>query len=128
LLRKLDLEQQQVFVAVIVLLVLGRDADELDRRARRVESAANAAGLRARTSAFLQQEGLTASGPWAQLPPALGSVAPRNMPADTVAAAMPFVAGTVNHGRGIVLGRDASGGLVLYDRWTPPAEAGIANP
>jgi len=128
LLRKIDQEQQQVFAVVVVLLVLGRDAKEVEQRARRVEAAAAAAGMRVRAAIFLQQEGLAAAGPWAWLPPRLAPIAPRSMPSETVAGAFPFVGGSVNHGRGILLGRDDRAGLVLFDRWTPPEEAGITNP
>jgi hypothetical protein len=36
--------------------------------------------------------------------------------------------GGINHGHGIALGMDSSGGLVLLDRWNPPEHAGITNP
>lgn len=128
LLRKIDQEQQQVFAVVVVLLVLGRDADEVANRSRRVEAAAAAAGIRIRSAVFLQQEALTAAGPWAVLPPKLAPIAPRSMPAETLAGAFPFVGGSINHGRGILLGRDDRTGLVILDRWRPPADAGITNP
>ncbi|BDG59772.1 VirB4 family type IV secretion system protein [Caldinitratiruptor microaerophilus] len=128
LLRKIDQEQQQVFVAVVVLLVLGRDPEELDRRTRRVEAAAAAAGMRARTLAWLQQEGLTAAGPWAWLPEPVRQAAPRHLPSETVAGAFPFVGGGLNHGSGIVFGRDAQGGVVLVNRWSPPPDAGADGP
>ena len=35
--------------------------------------------------------------------------------------------GGINHGSGIVLGHDADGGMVLIDRWNPPADSGITN-
>lgn len=128
LLRKIDQEQQQVFAVVVVLLVLGETPDEVEKRARRVEAAAAAAGMRVRSAIFLQQEGLAAAGPWALLPQRLAPIAPRSMPAETVAGAFPFVGGSINHGRGILLGRDDRAGLVLMDRWQPPEDAGITNP
>lgn len=128
LLRKIDQEQQQVYSVVVVLLVLARDQDELDKRCRRVEAAAAASGMRVRTAVFLQQEALRAAGPWALLPDRLAPVAPRSMPSETIAGAFPFVGGSINHGSGVVLGRDDNAGLVIFDRWTPPADAGIINP
>lgn len=128
LLRKIDQEQQQVYNVVVVLLVIGRDQDELDKRCRRVEAAAAASGLRVRSAVFLQQEALKAAGPWALLPDRLAPVAPRTMPSETVAGAFPFVGGSINHGSGIVLGRDDTAGLVILDRWQPPADAGVTNP
>lgn len=128
LLRKIDQEQQRVFSVIIVLLVLADNPSELDKRSRRVEAAAAAAGLRVRSAVFLQQEGLTATGPWALLPNQLATVAPRAMPSETIAAAFPFIGSGVNHGSGIVLGRDKDGGLVLINRWEPPQNLGITNP
>lgn len=128
LLRQIDQEQQQVFTVTVVLLVLAADKTELDQRTKRIEAAASAAGLRAREATFLQWDGLTAAGPWAQLPAAVQEVAPRLLPSQTVSAAFPFVGGSINHGSGIVLGRDAEGGLVIVDRWAPPGGLGAEGP
>lgn len=117
LLRKIDQEQQHVFQATAVLLVLGKDQDELDRRVRRVQATAAGSGMRARVVPFTQQDGLTAVGPWAWLPEDLQTIAPRHMPAETIAWSFPFTGGGVNDGSGILLGRDASGGLAIVDIW-----------
>ena len=50
------------------------------------------------------------------------------MPAATVAATYPWVSSGLNHGRGIVLGRDDAGGIVLIDRRDPPDGSGVTNP
>lgn len=128
LLRQIDQEQQQVFLVTVVLLVLARNEATLDKRTKRVEAAAVAAGLRAREATFLQQHGLTASGPWAWLPGPLQTLARRTIPSRTVAAAFPFIGGSINHGSGIVMGRDPQGGLVIVDRWNPPAGLGAEGP
>lgn len=128
LLRQIDQEQQQVFTVTAVLLVLAAHTADLDKRTHRIEAAASAAGLRAREATFLQWDGLTAAGPWAQVPASVQDVAPRLMPSQTASAAFPFVGGSINHGRGIVMGRDAQGGLVIVNRWTPPADLGTEGP
>ncbi|WP_374713232.1 VirB4 family type IV secretion system protein [Symbiobacterium terraclitae] len=117
LLRKIDQEQQRVFLATVVLLVLAKDQEELDKRVRRVEAAAAGAGMRARAVPFTQADGLVAAGPWAWLPADLQSIAPRHMPAETIAWAFPFSGGGINDGSGVLLGRDSAGGLVIVDIW-----------
>lgn len=117
LLRKIDQEQQRVFLATVILLVLARDQEELDKRVRRVEAAAAGAGMRVRVIPFTQADGLAAAGPWAWLPPDLQTIAPRHMPAETIAWAFPFSGGGINDGSGVLLGRDSAGGLVIVDIW-----------
>jgi type IV secretory pathway VirB4 component len=117
LLRKIDQEQQQVFYVTVVLLVLAPDQETLERRTRQVEATLAAAGMRARTATFRQEQGLKAAGPWAVLPKDTEEAGARNMPAETVAASFPFTASGINDGSGVVLGRDRDGGLVLVDIW-----------
>ncbi len=127
LLRKIDAEQQSVFTVGVVLMVTAPDEATGLRRAKRLEGMLAAAGMRARPLAFRQEEGLKAVGPWGIFPESLKGGAPFQLPAETLAAAFPFSSGGINHGHGIVLGHDSSGGLILFDRWIPPADAGISN-
>ncbi len=127
LMRKVDAEQQSVFTAGVVLLVTAPDEATGLRRAKRLEGMLAAAGMRARPLAFRQEEGLKAVGPWGIFPASLRGGAPFQLPAETLAAAFPFSSGGINHGHGIVLGHDSSGGLILLDRWTPPPDSGISN-
>ena len=119
-LRRIDQEQQQVFYLTVVLLVLAPTLEELARRKRRIEAVAAAAGMRARVALFCQEPGLRAAGPFADPAPEITMMGSRNMLADTVAAAYPWTSAGLNHGRGLALGRDPDGGLVLVDRWDPP--------
>ena len=127
LLRKLDAEQQAVFTTGVVLLVTAPDEATGLHRCRRVEGTLAAAGMRARVLAYRQEDGLRAAGPWGLFPESLRGGAPFQLPAETLAASFPFSSGGINHGHGIVIGHDTSGGLVLFDRWNPPADAGISN-
>lgn len=126
LLRKIDQESQKVYRVAVILLVLAPDEEELNRRCRQVEAACAAAGMRARTAVYRQEDGLKAAGPWALLPQEIDALAAREMPAETIAASYPWVAAGLNHGIGVVLGRDDAGGLILVDRWN--ASEGITNP
>jgi len=128
LLKKVDQEAQKVYKVAVVLMVLAPDEEELARRSRQVEAACAASGMRARTAVYRQEGGLKAVGPWGLLPEEVGELAGREMPAETIAAAYPWVASGLNHGRGVVWARDASGGLILVDRWQPPEGSGITNP
>ncbi|KKM13033.1 conjugal transfer protein TraC [Clostridiales bacterium PH28_bin88] len=128
LLKKVDQEAQKVYRVAVVILVLAPDEEELARRSRQVEAACAAVGMRARTAVYRQEDALKAAGPWALLPPDIEVLGGREMPAETIAAAYPWVASGLNHGRGVVWARDADGGLVLVDRWDPPEGSGLTNP
>lgn len=127
LLKKIDQEGQKVFRFGAVLLVLAPDEEELSRRVRHVEGVCAGAGMRVRPAVFRQEDGLRAAGPWALLPAEIDGMVGREWPAETVAATYPWIAEGLVHGRGCVWGKDAGGGLVLLDRWRPPAEAGLTN-
>ncbi len=128
LLKQIDQESQRVYRAAVLLLVVAPDEEELSRRVRQVEASCAAASMRARPAVFRQEEGLKAVGPWGLLPREIADLGAREMPAATVAAAYPWVSSGLNHGRGIVLGRDDAGGIVLIDRRDPPDGSGVTNP
>jgi len=128
LLKKVDQEAQKVYRVAVVILVLAPDDEELNRRCRQVEAACAGAGMRARTAVYRQEDGLKGAGPWGLLPAEVEALAAREMPAETIAAAYPWVASGLNHGRGAVWGRDVDGGLILVDRWDPPEGSGVTNP
>ena len=125
LMKQIDAEQQSVFQCGVFLVVSAPDADTGVRRAKRMEGQMAAHGMRLRVLAFRQEDGLKASGPWGLWPADLQG--DHLWPAQTVAAAWPFGGGGIHHGSGLVLGHDSAGGLVMIDRWNPPAESGITN-
>lgn len=127
LIKKVDQEAQKVYRVAVIIQVLASDEEELGRRSRQVEAACAASGMRVRTAVYRQEEGLQAAGPWGLLPREIEAMAGREMPAETIAAAYPWVAAGLNHGRGVVWARDTDGGLVLVDRWRPPEDSGITN-
>jgi len=127
LMTQIDQEQEGVFAVVLVLCVWAEDAESGQRRARRLEARLGAAGVRIRPLMWRQADGLKAAGPWVITPEDLVGPAPILLPASTLAAAWPFSQAGINHGRGIVLGEDPDHGLVMLDRWNPPANSGIAN-
>lgn len=117
LLKKIDLEQQNVFYMTVILFITATDRETLNRRTRQVEASLAAAGMRGRTLLFRQEQGLKSLGPWMELQPELFSVGGRNMPVETVAASFPFVSGGINDASGVMLGRDQAGGIVVIDIW-----------
>ena len=127
LLKKIDAEQQSLFLTGVFLLVTAPDAVTGRQRCQRLEGLAAAQGLRLRPLVYRQHEGLLSMGPWGQWHPDLKGSAPFQLPAETLAAAFPFSYGGINHGSGILLGRDDHRGLVLINRWDPPAEEAITN-
>lgn len=118
LLKKIDSEQQNVFYVTVVMVISANDLDELQHRKKRVESILAAAGMRGRTPMFRQEEGLRTAGPFKMLEPDIAAIGARNMPVETVAAAYPFVYSGINDGKGVLIGTDKSGGIVLIDFWT----------
>lgn len=128
LLKKVDQEAQKVYKVAVVILVLAPYEEELNRRCRQVEAACAGAGMRVRTAVYRQEQGLKAAAPWGLLPKEVADMAAREMPAETIAAAYPWVASGLNHGKGVVWGRDADGGIILVDRWEPPEGSGVTNP
>ncbi len=127
LMRKIDQESHRVFRVAVFLLVLGRDEQEIRQRIRRVEGACAAAGMRARAATFRQEPALLSAGPWAVFHKEMNEAVGREMPAETIAAAYPWVTSGLNHGRGCLWGRDSQGGVVLIDRWNRPPDSGMAN-
>lgn len=117
LLKKIDSEQQSVFYITVVLLISATDLDSLQHRTKQVESILAAAGMRARTPMFRQEEGLRTVGPFKILEKNISDIGQRNMPIESLAAAYPFVYSGINDGEGILLGTDKSGGIVLVDFW-----------
>lgn len=117
LLKKIDLEQQNVFYLTVLLLVVAPDRETLDRRTRQVASALAAAGMRGRALIFRQEQGLRSVGPWGILEPELLKAGGRNMPVETVAASFPFVSSGINDASGVMMGRDQAGGVVVVDIW-----------
>ena len=127
LLKKIDAEQQSLFLTGVFVLVTASDEVTGRQRCQRVEGLAAAQGLRIRPLVYRQHEGLLSLAPWGQWHPDLKGSAPFQLPAETLAAAFPFSFGGINHGSGILLGRDDHRGLVLMNRWDPPAEEAITN-
>ena len=127
LIRQIDAEQQHVFRTLVVLTVHAPDAATGLQACRRLEAACAGQGLRARPLLYRQEDGVKAAGPWGWWPKALQGDTPHTWPVASLAAAWPFGGGTINHGRGIILGKDESGELVVLDRWDPPREYGIPN-
>ncbi len=127
LMKQLDSEHQSAFTIAIILTVSAPDEATGLRLAKRLEGQLGSASIRARTLAFRQESGLKAAGPWGILPADLIGTTPYVLPVGTVAASWPFSSGGINHGHGVAMGRDSSGGLVLIDRWNPPDSAGITN-
>jgi len=125
LMKQIDAEQQGVFRVGVFVMVTAPDAATGLRRAKRLEGQLAAQGLRARPLVYYQDEGLKAAGPFGLWPEPLKG--DHIWPVGTVAASWPMGGGGINHQSGVVLGHDADGGLVLVDRWNPPAEAGITN-
>ncbi|MBZ4687327.1 MAG: Type secretory pathway VirB4 component-like protein [Clostridiales bacterium] len=128
LMRKIDQESQNVYTMTVTVMITAHTEDELNKKTRQVETACAGSGIRARTSVYLQEQGLKSAGPFGLVDKRIVEAGGKEVPAETVAAAYPWVSSGLNHGKGTVIGRDTEGGLILVDRWNPPEGAGITNP
>lgn len=127
LLKEIDRDQQSV-VNLTTLLLVGAENDEsLEVRCRRVEAELAAGGLRARTPILRQEDCLKGLTPWEMVPKNITAIGQRNMTAKTAAASYPFVFSGLNDGKGILLGTDTDGGIVLTDFWVRQSDRTNSN-
>lgn len=117
LLKKIDEEQQQVSYICVILLITGRDKEQLQERIKRVQARLASKGMRGRVPMLKQEEGLRMVAPWGFMEQDIFNLGARNMPSESIAAAYPFVYSGLNDGEGILLGQDKTGGIVLVDFW-----------
>lgn len=117
LLKKIDQEQENVFYVTIAIMVTARDKEELDKRAKKVESALAASKMKGRVALFRQEDALLAVSPYGTCPESIKEIASRNMPVSTIAGAFPFNSSGLNDGSGFIFGKDNQGGLILLDPW-----------
>jgi GTPase SAR1 family protein len=127
LLKEIDRDQQSV-VNLTTLLLVGAENDEsLEVRCRRVEAELAAGGLRARTPILRQEDCFKGLTPWEMVPKNITAIGQRNMTAKTAAASYPFVFSGLNDGKGILLGTDTAGGIVLTDFWVRQSDRTNSN-
>lgn len=117
MLKKIDREQQQVVDMTVVLTVQAHDLELLEQRTRKVEAALAGNGMRGRVPMLKQELAYRTVGPWGILESKIRDIGRRNMPVSSAAASFPFVYSGLNDGKGILLGKDETGGIVLLDVW-----------
>ncbi|MGG3471569.1 conjugal transfer protein TraC [Neobacillus pocheonensis] len=117
LLQKIDAEQQNVANMVCVILIAAADMEQLNNRTKEVEATISGMRMRARTPLFKQEQALKTVGPWGILDPDIKEMGYRNMPVESVAAGYPMVYSGLKDEKGILLGTDKAGGIVLADLW-----------
>lgn len=127
LFQKIDQEQQSVFYCLTLIAVVAADQKELDKRVRSVEGSIAAQGMRPRGLMFKQEKGFIAAGPWFETFDEIDQIGARNVPAETIAAAMPFTATNLNDGSGFILGRDKKNEVVIMDIWRRGGDRANSN-
>lgn len=127
MLKKIDEDQQKVFNVVVVIMVTASDEDVLNMRTRNVEQRLAGMGMRGRAPLNKQEEAFISVGPWAILHPDTYKFGWRNMPAESVAGAYPFIYSGLNDEDGVLLGKDDTGGIVLIDIWKRFADRTNSN-
>lgn len=117
LVKKITDEQQNVFLMTVVLAITAPDEKNLLARSKNVQQILAGMGMRVRSAVYRQEAGYKAVGPWVMLDKTIKDMGARNMPVESVAASFPFTSSNLNDGRGIQLGTDRSGGIILLDIW-----------
>jgi len=127
LLKEIDRDQQNVVNLTTAFLVGAKNEEALEVNCRRVESELAAGGLRARSPILRQEDCLKGLTPWEMIPKSITAMGQRNMTAKTAAASYPFVFSGLNDGKGILLGTDTAGGIVLTDFWIRQSDRTNSN-
>lgn len=117
LVRKINDEQQNVFLMTVVLAITAAEDKKLRARVKNVEQILAGMKMRIRTAMYRQEAGYKAVGPWVSLDKTIKDMGARNMPVESVAGSFPFTSSNLNDGRGILLGSDRSEGVILLDIW-----------
>ena len=130
-------DEQNIFYLVVTLLITAEDAEELDRKTKRVQSMLSSFSMKGRIAIHEQELVLKATGPWNILPKEIFEMGKRNMPAETVASAFPFMATILNDGTGVIVGKakqgkiskdkDSGSGLILLDMWKKQGDRTNSN-
>ncbi|MBW5471560.1 conjugal transfer protein TraC [Brevibacillus formosus] len=117
LVKKINEDQQNVFLMTVVLAITAPDEKKLRARVKSVEQKLAGMKMRVRTAMYRQEPGYKAVGPWVTLDRTIKEMGSRNMPVESVAGSFPFTSSNLNDGRGIQLGTDRSKGIILLDIW-----------
>lgn len=117
LLQKIDQEQENVFYMNVSIKITGRDKEELDRKAKRIESSIAGSRMKGRTAMFKQEDGLTATSPYGICPQSIKDIGDRNMPVSTVAGSFPYNTSGLHDEKGMIFGKDSKGNLIILNPW-----------
>lgn len=134
LIRKIR-EEQNIFYLVVTLFITAENTEELDRKTKKVQSTLASFSMKGRIAVDEQKQILKSVGPWNILADEIFQTGKRNMPAETAAAAFPFVATTLNDGTGVLIGKAKQGksknkdstGLIVLDIWNKKGDRTNSN-
>jgi len=110
-------KNEKVVLMTITVFLRAIDKDTLESLKTRVKNIASGNGLKVRTISFRQQESLKTVSPYFQHQKSILNLGEQIMPMSTASASFPFNNSGVNHGKGVLLGKDAGGGILLIDLW-----------
>jgi len=127
LLQKIDQEQENVYYVSVAIMITAPTKELLDRKSRKIESILAGSKMKGRTPMFRQEDALSAVAPFGCCPESIKEISNRNMPASTIAGSFPFVNSGINDMKGIVLGKDRNGGIVLIDLWSRSGDRTNSN-
>ncbi|HHV30709.1 MAG TPA: DUF87 domain-containing protein [Clostridium sp.] len=127
LLQKIDQEQENVFYVSVSIMITAPTKELLDRKSRKVESILAGSKMKGRAPMFRQEDALSTVSPYGFCPQSIKDISNRNMPASTIAGSFPFTRSGINDMKGIILGKDKSGGIVLIDLWNRSGDRTNSN-
>lgn len=110
-------KNEKVVLVTVTIFLRAADKDSLNSLKTRVKNIASGNGLLLKSIAFKQQESLYTVSPFFQPRKDITDMAEQVMPLSTACASFPFNNSGINHGKGLLLGKDNGGGILLADLW-----------
>lgn len=117
LIQRIDQEGETVCYMTILIMVLGKTEELLDKRCKRVESIISGLKCKMRTMGYLTKESFYSISPFGSIDKLISKIARRNVPLSTITGGFPYASSGLNDGRGYYFGKDANGGIAILDPW-----------
>lgn len=117
ILDKVDINGETVGYMTNLIMVIAEDEETLTKRCKRVESIIGSMQIKIRNLSYLINEGYESISPFHSINSNIKQIARRNILMPDFVGGFPFGGGGINDGKGIVLGKDTNGGIVVLDIW-----------
>lgn len=117
IMKQIDQENGNVSGFGLQIMVLSRDRDDFTEKCSRIESAANAIGCRVRILSNLQKDAYKHLSPTYPQQQLINEIIERPFLLSTFTGGYPYAESGFCDPTGYYLGKNSSGGIVLFDLW-----------